>query len=49
MTDREFLEDHLAWARLYQQLFPDQPGPCGFSIRFAETKLAFMDAEEEDN
>ncbi len=49
MTDLKYWRDFLAWADLYNEMYPNEPGVCGFSIMFARRRYeaALRDADRD--
>ncbi len=40
MTDLEYWRDFLAWVDVYNEMHPNDPGPCGFAVTFASQRYA---------
>ncbi len=49
MTDLEYWRSFLDWADVYNEMHPNDPGPCGFSVMFARGRYAaaLRDAERD--
>ncbi len=49
MTDLEYWRGFLTWVDAYNEMYPNEPGPCGFAVLFARRRYAaaLRDADRE--
>ncbi len=48
MTDLEYWRSFLDWVDAYDEMYPNDPGPCKFAVRFAARyEAALRDADRD--